>query len=90
MPGNAGQLGRAVANLVDNAVRHARSRVTVTLEENGDGEAVLAVADDGPGMNGSGDGTGLSIVRALVREELQGTIALTSEPGFRAEVVFPT
>ena len=50
VPGNAGQLGRAVANLVDNAVRHARSRVTVTLAENGDGEAVLAVADDGPGI----------------------------------------
>jgi hypothetical protein len=28
-------------------------------------------------------------VRALVREELQGSIALTSEPGLRAEVVFP-
>jgi signal transduction histidine kinase len=43
------QLGRAVANLLDNAVRHARTRVTVTLTEE-DGAAVLTVADDGPGI----------------------------------------
>jgi signal transduction histidine kinase len=47
--GDAGQLARAVANLLDNAVRHARSAVTVTLAEAG-GEAVLSVADDGPGI----------------------------------------
>ena len=38
---------------------------------------------------GDGESTGLSIVRALVRDELGGTIVLTSEPGLRAEVVFP-
>ena len=38
---------------------------------------------------GGDEGTGLSIVRALVRDELGGTIVLTSEPGLRAEVVFP-
>ena len=54
-----------------------------------DGDVALAIADDGAGLNGSGDGTGLSIVRALVRDELRGTIELTSEPGLRAEVVFP-
>jgi signal transduction histidine kinase len=47
--GNAGQLAQAVTNLLDNAVRHARSRVTVTLDET-DGRAVLVVADDGPGI----------------------------------------
>jgi signal transduction histidine kinase len=35
--------------VVDNAVRHARSTVTITLAEQ-DGHAVLAVTDDGPGI----------------------------------------
>ncbi|MCU1445617.1 cell wall metabolism sensor histidine kinase WalK [Cryobacterium sp.] len=47
--GSAAELGRVVANLLDNAVTHGRGLVTVTLEEL-DGDAVLAVADDGPGI----------------------------------------
>ena len=53
------------------------------------GDVTLSIADDGGGLNGGDDGTGLSIVRALVRDELQGTLELTSGPGLRAEVVFP-
>jgi signal transduction histidine kinase len=51
--GSAEQLPRLVANLVDNAVRHAASAVTVRLRQceiGGDGEAVLEVEDDGPGI----------------------------------------
>ena len=55
----------------------------------GNGEVVLAIADDGAGIDGEAAGTGLSIVRALVREELQGKLELTSTRGTRAEVVFP-
>jgi len=47
--GDEGQLGRAVSNLLDNAVRHARRTVTVALTEV-DGGPVLAVVDDGPGI----------------------------------------
>jgi signal transduction histidine kinase len=47
--GNPDELGRAVGNLIDNAARHARSRVTVTLAAGRDG-AELEVADDGPGI----------------------------------------
>jgi signal transduction histidine kinase len=49
VPGDAGQLERVVGNLLDNAVRHARRRVSVTLADDGD-HAVLTVADDGPGI----------------------------------------
>jgi signal transduction histidine kinase len=47
--GDPARLGRALGNVVDNAVRHARSTVTITLAEQ-DGHAVLAVTDDGPGI----------------------------------------
>jgi signal transduction histidine kinase len=48
--GNRAQLERAVGNLLDNAVRHAGSRVTITLHQSADGTATLVVADDGPGV----------------------------------------
>jgi signal transduction histidine kinase len=38
-----------VRNLLDNAERHARARVTLTLREDA-GEVVLTVTDDGPGI----------------------------------------
>ena len=38
---------------------------------------------------GDGSGTGLSIVRALVRDELRGALALENDGGLRAEVAFP-
>jgi two-component sensor histidine kinase len=41
------------------------------------------------GPPGAAEGTGLSIVSALVRDELQGSFALRQEHGTRAEVVFP-
>jgi two-component sensor histidine kinase len=49
----------------------------------------LTIADDGVGMSAAGEGTGLSIVRALVRDELGGTLVLRDGKGLRAEVRFP-
>jgi signal transduction histidine kinase len=47
--GDASQLGRAVRNVLENAVRHARSTVGVDLQAV-DGRASLRVVDDGPGI----------------------------------------
>lgn len=47
------RIARIVRNLLDNAARHAREAVTVTVSvEDGeeDGEVVLTVVDDGPGI----------------------------------------
>jgi signal transduction histidine kinase len=49
--GNRDSLDRLLVNLIDNAVRYARSRVTVTVHvQPGDQCVVLAVTDDGPGI----------------------------------------
>ncbi|MDX3457193.1 HAMP domain-containing sensor histidine kinase [Streptomyces sp. ME02-8801-2C] len=52
--GSRTQLGRLVANLLDNAQRHARSEVTVTVRQEGGrqggGRALVEVADDGDGV----------------------------------------
>jgi signal transduction histidine kinase len=47
--GSRGQLARVLANLLDNARRHAHERVTVTVRREGTW-AVLGVADDGDGV----------------------------------------
>src|SRR5262249_54715171 len=48
--GSPAGLQRALSALVDNAVRHARSTVTVEVLLRG-GDAVVEVADDGPGLD---------------------------------------
>jgi signal transduction histidine kinase len=48
--GSRGQLARVLANLLDNAQRHARTSVTVTVRGEGGRSAVVQVADDGDGV----------------------------------------
>ncbi|MDX3314956.1 ATP-binding protein [Streptomyces sp. NPDC054884] len=47
--GSRGQLGRVLANLLDNAQRHARAEVSVRVRRSGD-RVVVEVADDGDGV----------------------------------------
>ena len=47
--GDREDLRRLVRNLLDNAARHAASRVVVSVGDRG-GDVELAVADDGPGI----------------------------------------
>lgn len=49
LDGNPDHLARVVRNLLTNATRHARTTVTVTLDEHND-TIELAVADDGLGV----------------------------------------
>ena len=48
--GSGRQLARILANLIDNAQRHAATEVVVSVRPVGDGRAVLEVADDGDGV----------------------------------------
>jgi signal transduction histidine kinase len=89
-------LDELAGNLIDNAARHARSRVTVSAAA--DGRLVrLTVADDGPGIpaadraraaapgnrldeRGDGHGFGLSIAREIA-ELHGGALTLGDAPG---------
>jgi two-component sensor histidine kinase/putative methionine-R-sulfoxide reductase with GAF domain len=82
-------LALVFAELLQNALEHGGDRVQVELSRR-NGDVVLAIADNGAGLGDQAPtGTGLSIVHALVRDELRGTLDMTSGPGTRAEVVFP-
>jgi two-component system, sensor histidine kinase PdtaS len=91
LPGvRATALALVFAELLQNALEHGGPRVRVELTRKG-ADVELAIADDGTGFEGVGPtGTGLSIVSALVRDELRGTLELSSNGGgTRASVVFP-
>ncbi|HEX4560102.1 MAG TPA: HAMP domain-containing sensor histidine kinase [Mycobacterium sp.] len=47
--GDVNGICRVLRNLLDNAVRHAKSRIEITVAARGD-QVVLAVGDDGPGI----------------------------------------
>ena len=81
-------LALVFCELFGNALEHGGDSVRIELAQR-NGAVALAIADDGSGLGAEADGTGLSIVRALVRDELGGTLELVSDGGVRAEVVFP-
>src|SRR6478609_5300990 len=78
-------LALVFSELLQNALEHGAGAVRIELSAR-NGDVMLAIADEGAGTDGAPSGTGLSIVRALVADELQGSFAFT---GARAEVVFP-
>jgi two-component sensor histidine kinase len=81
-------LALVFSELLQNALEHGGANVRIELGAR-DGDVVLAISDDGS-LDRESDGTGLSIVRALVRDELRGSFDLASNGGgTRAEVVFP-
>ena len=88
----AGERATALAlvfsELFQNALEHGGTTVRIELAQR-NGDVTLAIADDGAGLRGQSGGTGLSIVSALVRDELGGTLELRDADGLRAEVVFP-
>jgi two-component sensor histidine kinase len=81
-------LALVFSELLQNALEHGGETITVQLARR-NGQVILAIEDDGVGVEGEPTGTGLSIVGALVRDELRGTLALQSNGGLRVEVSFP-
>ncbi|HYY76259.1 MAG TPA: GAF domain-containing protein [Gaiellaceae bacterium] len=81
-------LALVFSELLQNALEHGGDEVRVELGRR-NGGVLLTVVDNGSWDGGAVEGTGLSIVRALVREELDGELSLTSDGGLRVEVAFP-
>ncbi len=81
-------LALVFSELFQNALEHGGDSVRIELAQR-NGAVVLAIVDDGGGIGGALQGTGLSIVEALVRDELGGTLSLADDDGLRAEIVFP-
>jgi two-component system, sensor histidine kinase PdtaS len=82
-------LALVFSELLQNALEHGGQHVRVGLTSTDD-EVTLTIFDDGAGISAKPThGTGLSIVEALVRDELRGTLGLRAESGTLAEVRFP-
>ena len=81
-------LALVFSELLQNALEHGGDTVQIELAQR-NGQVLLAIADDGSGIEADASGTGLSIVQALVRDELQGRLDLTNDAGTRAQVIFP-
>lgn len=78
--------------LITNALKHADARtVDVTIRQNADA-VELDVTDDGCGMpSHTGGGSGLVIVRAVVQNELGGSLSyVAAARGTRARIAIPS
>ena len=97
-------LNRAVANLLDNEVAHLPPdrRITISVRRR-NGEAVMAIEDNGPGFpeqlrtralerfvkgeQSTGHGLGLAFVDAVARAH-SGGVSIADRPGGGAVIVF--
>jgi two-component system, OmpR family, sensor kinase len=83
--GNADELHRLTVNLLDNAVRHTPPGSTVEVSvERRDGQAVLVVADDGPGLP---EGMEEQVFSRFVRGGGPADLAMDSGTGLGLAIV---
>lgn len=95
----------ALLDALRNALRHARSRVSFSLQAVAQGGLCFAVADDGPGFpaailegestaSAQGTGLGLSFARLIAERHAtpagkHGQVTLTNTPGASLKIFLP-
>jgi two-component sensor histidine kinase len=92
-PGQIQSIGLIVHELVSNAVAHGGPKVRLSIEPDGQGQHVLTVTDNGPGLpedftpETSTAGIGMTVILAMV-EQLEGRLtAADNAPGRGARFV---
>lgn len=85
-----------VNELVSNAVKHGKGRVSVRFAREHDGCAVLEVSDEGPGfpddfVPAQAANTGLDLIESLTNYDLSGHVTYENRPegGGRVSLHFP-
>jgi two-component sensor histidine kinase len=96
-PKQANSLALVISELVTNTLKHAMSnrdsgRIDIALSHINN-IVLLLYKDDGPGysprvLSGDQAGVGLSLVRAMVANDLGGTLTLANEPGAAVRIRF--
>ena len=90
-------IGLIVNELVTNALKYAYPAelggvIRIALREHPNGERVLSVGDDGPGLAGNKSGAtktlGMSLVATLARQ-LRGRVEVDGTRGTLVRVLFP-
>jgi len=66
-------LGFIASELITNSIKHAKGKITVSLQTMPNGDCTLSVSDDGPGLPEAFDpaatnGLGMKIIAVLVRQ----------------------
>jgi len=93
-------IGMLVIEIANNAMKHVfqqdlGSSLQVTLVALPDKHAMLAVKDDGPGTQASGNSTspgqhlGMRIIEGLA-EQIEGSVTIRHDQGTEVAVTFPT
>lgn len=98
--GDEQRLERAFLNILSNAVRYAKSKITISLKSNDD-NFIIEITDDGDGIspkdlphiferfykgNGGNFGIGLSITKDIIKQH-GGNISVLSEVGKTSFIV---
>ncbi|NTV91289.1 MAG: HAMP domain-containing histidine kinase, partial [Clostridiales bacterium] len=103
--GDSDRLFKAITNILENCIRYAVSKITVTVEKNAEGYIKLVISDDGPGFEADelphiferfykgkkgNSGLGLAISSSIVEKHNGRIMADNGNPGAIFTILLPS